>query len=239
MKTPPLPRAANSLRLAMLLAGLFFLQAGAEPPRGKQPVHPEKLLDLLPDRVEGWALQQSRGWMGESVWLQSTATREFREQLPEPPPPGRPPGITRLSLLDTGGFPGEELDLFAGFSPSRSSRIEYRYLDGHPAIILRGGDGRIHVQILLRARWILTVSMRHQEPEALERWFKRIDLAGLGAIDEGPVIDLPETVPTVSIDELDPGRSENYVAERGEREIPEEELEMEEETSDDPENDRE
>ena len=216
-----------------IFSGITYLSGQDEKPKkGIMPLHPEKLFTLLPSKVEGWKLKQSKGWMGESVWIESSVTREF-EQITDKAKPDQKPGVTRLDLLDTARFKGSELDLFSSFKPVKTPRYECKILDGHKAMIFQGRSGKTMGRFLIEDRWILTISVQNQPADSLKKWFDNVNVRSLKSVKDGPLIEAPESLATVTINELDPSANSNYLSEGSLSEIPEEEVNEEDIDNDD------
>lgn len=181
--------------------------------RGILPAHPNQLFPVLPDSVEGWTLTRSKGWLGEGNWIESSVIRDF-EELVDKAESERKPGKTRLMIQDTAKFQKGDLSLFSNFKPAKYPRCEYTFSGKNPAIILKPKSGKNSIQVLVRKRWIVTVQIENQPDDSLKKWLKLVALAKLAAIKDGPKISRPESLVSVSIDELS-GKSSEAVTQTG------------------------
>ncbi|MDF1739082.1 MAG: hypothetical protein P1U86_07980 [Verrucomicrobiales bacterium] len=179
-----------------------------EMPKGIIPVDVEELFAVLPKQVEGWKLTGSRGWQGQDVWLEASATRTFeRAAMSNDDTP-----VTRkvrITVQDTGKFAGSDIALFDDFSPGEEEGVNRLYMNSIPVIVIEEGP-RLYAQFFLQGRFILSVSFSELPKSELGDWFKKLNVRLLAGVKDGPVVGLPKTYTSRSIDELK-GRDKSSV----------------------------
>lgn len=184
------------------LPGLFTpgFNFAQNQPKGIIPAEIEVLFSVLPKQVKEWNLITSRGWQGQDEWLESSATRTFEKvTLNEEAQP-----VTqkvKLTIRDTGKYPASDILVFADFTPGKEEMTHRLYMNSTPVIVIEKGT-RIYAQFLLQGRFILTISFYDVPKSELGNWFKKMNIPLLSGVRDGPVVNLPESYVSRSIDEL-------------------------------------
>lgn len=207
------PRLISFSFLAFIFLSLPAVEAQSDGFTGMYPTSPKDLIKALPAKVEGWELTRSQGKTDLGLWLETLVTREFVPLQKEETSGPIPPSKVRLSILDTGGAKGTDLDLFDDFVPQVSVEggYEYLFLSGQPAIITTLSKNEFEVQLLADDRFIISLFLAHTPRKELKTWLKRIETAKLESIPDTPHISLPDSFNSVQFNELTPGKSRNMV----------------------------
>ncbi|MDF1753196.1 MAG: hypothetical protein P1U89_10510 [Verrucomicrobiales bacterium] len=188
--------------ISACLLGLFTtgFSHAQKPPKGIVPAEIEVLASVLPKQVKEWKLIASRGWQGQDEWLESSATRTFEKvTLNEEAQP-----VTqkvKLRIRDTGKFPGSDISVFDDFTPGKEELTHRLYMNSTPVIVVEKGS-RLYAQFLIQGRFILSISFFDVPKNELGKWFETMNLPLLSGVDDGPVVNLPKSYVSRSIDEL-------------------------------------
>lgn len=202
-----------SLGLAVFLVGGFPCQAQAPatlPHAPMGPAKPEVVLACLPPSPENWKMTESRAQNRLVDWPSTFASRKYLE-VPPPPPPGQAPkvpGTTGITITDTGYWPDANMTFLYPKSGTGDGQ-ERTSLDGYPAIRTQaqteGGDENILVWV--KQRFLVYVTVSHQDKNADEKWARLVDFPALLQIGDNGPAHPPSPLTIFAVDELAPSNS--------------------------------
>lgn len=188
--------------LLVTLMGVSTPGSGKDKDRlkGIMPVDLELLFSALPEKVEGWELTKSKGWRGHYRWVESIVMRDF--EMVVKGEKGAPVSRkVKIVLKDTGKFPESDIQFFSNFTPGKGPSVERLYINSIPAIISER-DTKLVAHFLLEERFSLNITFYGVPKTRLADWFRRIDVASLSSIQDGPIVTLPDHIVDQSINQI-------------------------------------
>lgn len=194
-------------RIILVVSGLWaVLMAGAFAQF--EPVSPQALLDALPKKVPQWKVTESFGQTVYSEWIETVGTRTF-ERLPDPKKPDAAGARLTVSLVDTGLYP-PSLSIFKDFSPGRSGNVEKVMVQSYPTVITMIESRGMLVEMQVAKRYILEFEFTGIETRDLLPWIKAVNIQALSRLPQKEMPKLPNPVPMLVIDELQPENNSSY-----------------------------
>ncbi|NNE92946.1 MAG: hypothetical protein HKN23_14980 [Verrucomicrobiales bacterium] len=185
-------------------------------PRGMLPTSPQSLFPVLPGKMESWELKRSTGETRYNQWLESRVVRIFEKEITLPPIEGAKGGSekkvtlrTRVTVTDTAKFPSA-ISYFRNFAPGKEDDYEKAFLEGYPAFISRYGEKELDIQLLVKGRFLVEYALENQPEKFAKEWIQRTKFAKLNSIADSGVVDLPEIIGVVKIDQLNPEKNKAY-----------------------------
>ena len=196
------------------------------------PLEPRDILPYLPAPpapagAAKWEITRSSARSNFTDWLTSSALREYRfVPPPDPQKPGaapEPPQTTRIVITDTGYWPSYRT-YFQGFTPGKSGDAEKFYLGEFPALQVfspapleettPGTSAKPRLRgrflVLVKNRFLVEIVTTNQERKALSEWVARVNISKLNSVPDTSTSKVPNPVPIVKIDELNPKNSRSY-----------------------------
>lgn len=198
--------------MASLVWAMSFLGYGQDDDaEAMLPVSPSSLWEVLPGNLRTWELKKSTAELRFRSWPEARAVREYEKREPEQEGESKsgPPMTTRLTITDTGAYPGK-LDFFDDFETGKDEEEERARLDGYPAFLFPLEKGGLGVEMRVGDRFLIEIMMWNQPRTYLREWLGRIDLRALAAISETESVPLPETLRIYQLDQLNPNNNSGY-----------------------------
>lgn len=208
------------IKLLMGITLAAFVTTGAcqDSVKGMHPVSPKLLWSAFPAKLKEWKMTKSTGELGIADWLESCVLREFERPIPpdpevDPAAAVPPPMWTRIRVIDTGKYDDATAQFrdFSTKTKSDSDNVEQIRLHGWPTFVTSYDDGLIVARMLVADRFRVEFALKHQPRRNLDVWSKHMDYATLSAVPDTDVLSLPELIPAVRIDEMNPRRNRSYV----------------------------
>ncbi len=191
----------------LLSSAIVDSPAQHEAVRGRRPLAPHVLITVLPDPPEGWKTVRSTAETRFGDWLETYAVRVF-ENIPEQSSE-EPPQRTTISFLDTAAFPGTTA-MFDDFRPGEEENYEKRMIRNYPTFLIQLGEDQHETILLVEGRFLVTIFIENQPKRTRRKWLDTLDMSALESIPEGELIQLPEILQMVEIDQLNPKRNRIY-----------------------------
>ena len=178
------------------------------------PAKPAEVLPALPPAPQYWKLTKSEAAMFYNDWVSTIASRDYLE-VPPPPKPGetpKPPGITRIRVVDTGYWPPQNA-AFENFKPGVDGNVERTMFYGCPVMHIHRDDDGSNPQnyiIWVRKRFLVNIDLLYQKDTAGEQWARLLNYDILKRLPDTGEKKLPWPLQMIVFDELTPANSHTY-----------------------------